>query len=208
MYLYSLWCAYYWEENFENSYTSCLEVTEIWSPVMWMYCTCLSFTFACGVVFLFIALHMSQAKQLRSWLVTWKKKKTCWWNWQIIIYNFHQWALLLLCDDLGIVEYPILDCVVNVCMHVWLDDGSCLCTYFSGRGDCHVVCRTQSISSEQNMFKPRRHVSVVFLLCFCLHCTVQMLERCHTGRKCSLSARDIFHWLMAQEDIDGNMPVY
>ena len=26
--------------------------------------------------------------------------------------------------NLGIVKYPVLDCVVNVCVHVWLDDGS------------------------------------------------------------------------------------
>ena len=59
-----------------------------------------------------------------------------------------QCSALLLPDNLGIVKDPILDCVVNVCMHVWLGDGSFLLYIRLWRGHCRIVCRAQSISSE------------------------------------------------------------
>ena len=55
---------------------------------------------------------------------------------------------MLLDDNLGIVKYPIRDCVVNARMHVPLGDGLCLLYILFWRGHCLVVCRTQSISSE------------------------------------------------------------
>ena len=42
---------------------------------------------------------------------------------------------MLLDDNLGIVKYPIRDCVVNARMHVSLGDGLCLLLfYLLGKG--------------------------------------------------------------------------
>ena len=56
------------------------------------------------------------------------------------LYFFTREKYCLLRDNLGIVKYPILDCVVHVCVHVWLGDGSCLLYILFWRGHCHVVC--------------------------------------------------------------------